>query len=152
MDAEFAFSVIDKSPYATVSMVGTDGKPYCVPLSVARVGEKLYFHCAKMGTKTDVLKRNPNVCAVFVGEVVPFADEVKAMYSTSYESAVVVGKAVLLNDDAEKIIGLRAVCQKFTPDNLGFFDIAVSHSLQVTDVWRIDVDQITGKARKRKNH
>ena len=36
MDATFAFEVLDKAPYVTVSFTRPDGSPYGVPLSLVR--------------------------------------------------------------------------------------------------------------------
>ena len=50
MDAAFAFEVLDKAPYVTVSFTRPDGSPYGVPLSLARTDEKtFYFHRGKIG-------------------------------------------------------------------------------------------------------
>ena len=56
---EFALDIADNCDYAVMSVVDPEGKPYCVPLSIVREGEKLYFHCALEGFKTDCL-RNSN--------------------------------------------------------------------------------------------
>ena len=57
-DAAFAWEVFDKAPYAVLSM--RDGEGGCgVPLSPARIGERVYFHCALEGKKLDCLARWP---------------------------------------------------------------------------------------------
>ena len=43
MPKEFALQVVDKCQYATLSMI-SDGKPYCVPLSIVRIDDFVYFH------------------------------------------------------------------------------------------------------------
>ena len=54
-DAAFAWEVFDKAPYAVLSM--RDGESgYGVPLSPARIGERVYFHCALEGKKLDCLE------------------------------------------------------------------------------------------------
>ena len=59
MDREFALAVTDKCEYATLAMAAKDGEPYGVPVTSARDGEKIYFHCAKAVSYThlDVYKR-----------------------------------------------------------------------------------------------
>ena len=52
--------------------------------------------------------------------------------------------------DAEKIAALRALCRKLTPDRMDGFDAAVSKSLKVTSVWRISMEEVTGKAKLRR--
>lgn len=43
MDREFGLKVIDKATYGVLAMVD-EGKPYCIPLSIVRDGNTLYFH------------------------------------------------------------------------------------------------------------
>ena len=50
MPKEFALEIIDKCGYAVLSMIDQDA-PYAVPISVARDGDTVYFHCAKEGRK-----------------------------------------------------------------------------------------------------
>ena len=64
---EFALELIDRCKHGTVAFATEDGAPYCIPLSLVRAGDKLYFHCAKQGHKTDLLHRDGRVCVTFVG-------------------------------------------------------------------------------------
>ena len=48
-DENFALMVADKCEYAIMSLVLEDGSPYCIPLSIARDGDFIYFHCAYEG-------------------------------------------------------------------------------------------------------
>ena len=66
-DAGFALEIIDRCAYGVAAMTAADGAPYCIPLSLVRLGKFLYFHCAMEGTKVDLLRRDPRVCISFVG-------------------------------------------------------------------------------------
>mgnify|MGYP000870720156 CR=1 FL=1 len=140
-DRDFAFEVIDKCSYATLSMSLPDGKPYAVPISVARSGNALYFHCAKEGAKLDAMRKNPYVCVVCVGST----RELATRFTMAYESAVVFGKAGEIYDDAEKIFALRMLSERYTPLNMPDFDKAIEKNLAQASVWRIEIDEITGK-------
>lgn len=142
-DEAFALQMVDKCKFATVAMVTPEGKPYCVPLSIVRVGNLIYFHSAMKGEKIDNLKANPQICMACVGDVEPLKDK----FTTAFESAVVKGKAEQVTDSQEKIEALRAICLRYTPENMAQFDQAIAHSLNVTDVWRISMDEVTGKAK-----
>lgn len=52
----------DKCEYAVLSMIDKDNLPYCVPVSIVRNNDIIYFHGAKERKKTDSIKNNPNVC------------------------------------------------------------------------------------------
>ena len=43
MPPEFALTVADKCEYAVISMTDISGEPYCVPVTIARDGNAVYF-------------------------------------------------------------------------------------------------------------
>lgn len=143
-DRQFALDVIDRCEYGTVAFV-TDGMPYCIPLSLVRVGDELYFHCALEGTKLDLLRNDPKVCISFVGSNVAAADS----FTTYFQSAVVEGTAYEVTEQEKKIMALRALCQKLTAANMDDFDNAIARSMGRTGVWGIHIDRITGKEKRR---
>ena len=98
---EFSLELIDRCKHGTVAFATEDGAPYCIPLSLVRVGDKLYFHCAKQGHKTDLLHRDGRVCVTFVGADDP-AFVAPAMYTTYFQSVVVMGRAAEVTDTKEK--------------------------------------------------
>lgn len=144
-DENFAFEVLDKADFAVLSMIDEDGLPYCLPISVVRIGEKLYFHSAESGRKSEAILKNPNVCITAAVDVVSAEDK----FTTYFKSAVVRGKAVKVTDDEEKIAALKAICERFTPSNMPDFSNAIKMSLPRTVVWRIDIENATGKQKKK---
>lgn len=144
MPEEFALGVIAKCSFAQVAMTDEKGNPYCVPLSVAEDGGSIYFHSAFEGTKTDILKRNPKVYVSCVGDVTSAADR----FTTEFESAAFSGTACEVTDIQEKIKALRLICEKYTPDNMENFEDAIAKSLDRTAVWKIRIENLTGKRKK----
>lgn len=144
-DENFAFEVLDKADFAVLSMIDEDGLPYCLPISVVRIGEKLYFHSAENGRKAEAMSKDPNVCITAAVDVVSAEDK----FTTYFKSAVVRGKAVRVTDDEEKITALKAICERFTPSNMPDFSNAIKMSLPRTAVWRIDIENATGKQKKK---
>lgn len=142
-DREFALKVIDHCQFGTAAFQGEE--PYCLPLSLVRVGEELYFHCALEGKKLELLRKDPRVCVTFVSFNQAAADK----FTTYYECAMVMGTASEVTREEEKIAALRALCQRMTPDNMADFENAIARSLPRTGVWRIHMDQITGKGKPR---
>ncbi|MGN0553251.1 MAG: CPCC family cysteine-rich protein [Oscillospiraceae bacterium] len=145
-DEKFAFEVFDKADHAVISMIDEDGQPYCIPISAVRMGEAVYFHSAECGRKTAAMLKNPNVCMTAAADVQSAEDK----FTTYFKSAVIRGKAVLVNDDEEKIAALKAICEHFTPSNMSDFENAVKASLSRTAVWKILVESATGKQKKKK--
>lgn len=166
MDREFAYYVVDKSEFGVIATVGIDGLPYAVPVSVARDGDVLYIHGACEGRKIGNIRGNSNVSIAFVGdvEVPPPIEEsefeiakdakvslgklVSKKFTTEFESAVVFGKAYEVEDEKTKIHGLRLISEKYTPENMPYFDSAIEVSLERTCVVRVEIESITGKRKK----
>ena len=142
-DREFGLKVIDECEYGTVAIQGE--QPYCLPLSLVRVGEDLYFHCALEGKKLDLLRKNNAVWVSFVGENQAATDD----FTTFFRSAMVKGTAGEVTKETEKIAALRALCQKLTPGHMLAFDREVARSFAVTGIWKIHMDEITAKEKAR---
>lgn len=149
---EFAQALIDRCTYGVVAISTGEDSPYCLPLSLVRVDNRLYFHCAKQGRKLDLLRRNPKVCVTFVGTSEPAYVESNNTFTDYFQSAMVTGTASEVLEDDEKIEALRALCTKVTPEGMSGdnFERAVSGSLAVTGVWRIEMEEVTAKAKLHK--
>lgn len=156
MDKSFALGIIDKAPFGTLATVNKDGTPYCIPISYVRYENTIYMHSAFQGTKIDNIKSNPKITMSFVGEVkVPFPNlesesstKGSSVFTTEFESAVITGTASIIEDTEEKMLGLRLICEKYTPNNMRFFDEVVRSAINITCVMKIDIESITGKRKK----
>ena len=166
VNKEFGLKVIDNSIYGVISTVDDDNQPYGIPLSIARDGNTLYFHSAMSGRKVNMFNKNPNVSVVFVGETkVPeiysndeldkiLKDESKAgilsskVFTTEFESAIAVGKVRLVEDEEERVRGLRLICEKYTPTKMAYFPMAVKAGLKVANVYSIEIEEIAAKRKK----
>ena len=147
-DLDFCFRVMDQCTHGVVALSTGEETPYCLPLSLVREGRSLYFHCAKEGRKADLLRRNPRVCVTFVGEDVP-AFVPPAVYTTYFQSVIAVGRAAEVTGPQEKAHALELLCRKVTPREMEGLPAALEKSLAVTAVWRIDLEEISGKAKIR---
>lgn len=144
MSKSFALSVIDKCEYANLGMIGPDGFPYCIPITIVRSENIIYFHTAKEGEKINALNANNNVCLSCVGDTLRASDK----FTTEFESAIVKGAASEVENNNEKIFALRLLCMRHTPSNMHEFDNAISKSLDRTGIWKIEIKSITGKRKK----
>lgn len=145
MSKDFALEVADKCEYAVLSMTDArNNAPYCVPISIVRVQQTVYFHCAKEGEKIDCLRANPQVCLACVGDT----HRMPNIFTTEFESAILRGTASEVTDAQEKITALKYLCERHTPTNMANFDSEVASSLDRTAVWKIEIESITGKRKK----
>ena len=141
---EAALEVTDKCDWSVMATVNPDGTPYCIPLSLAREGEWLYFHSAGEGHKIDNLKYQNRVCISCVGDVKP----IPGVFSIVYKSAVINGTASEVTGKEEKIRALALISRRYTPANMAAFDEAIKNTLDSTAVWKIHIDEISGKGRQ----
>lgn len=141
-DAARALEVFDKAPFVTVSMTRPDGTPYGLPLSLVRKdGGTFYFHCAGEGEKLDCLRANPTVSLSAVSRCMPKFEEEKNNFTEYYNSAVALGRAEIVDDDAEKTEALRLLCKRFLPKYMDRFDEAIARSLARTTIVRITLTE-----------
>ena len=141
-DAAWALEVFDKAPYVTLSMTRPDGTPYGIPVSMVRKGEAtFYFHCAGEGEKLDCMQENPVVSLSAVSRCTPKYEEEKQNFTEYFHSAVAIGRADTVEDDAEKREALRLICERFLPIYMEHFDEAVARSLARTTVIKITLTE-----------
>ncbi len=109
-DIKEIINILDNCKTAHLAMVDK-GMPYVVPLSygyeLVEGQITLYFHSAKEGRKLDILKENSNVCFEISCEGEPQQAEIPCNSGYFYSSIIGNGKAVFVEDEAEKCKGLR---------------------------------------------
>ena len=151
-----ALALLNAATVATLSMVTEDG-PYAVPVSPVCIGETLYFHSAQKGRKVEALKRDPRVWLSVFGEATSTNGDPAEMFSSAcqrfsmyFSSAMAWGNLREVTDEAEKVAALRALCEKFTPAHMDGFAQAIAESLKITAVYALSLENVSGKAKKRR--
>lgn len=168
MNRDFALQVVDKAVYCVISVLDTEGNPYGFPISHVRKDDQIFIHSAKKGKKVEIFAQNQVVSVTCVGESkVPdlFDEETldsfvknpkgvfgSKVFTTEYESAIIKGQVSLVEDKDAKIESLRLLCEKYTPDKMKYFDLAIAASLAATNIYAIQIDEITGKRKKFDSH
>lgn len=156
--------IIDKAEFGVMS-INDENEPYTVALSIVREGNIIYFHCAKMGKKLDLISKDNRVSILFTTDVkVPkkytkeelnkFIEEgnvgviISKVYTTEYSSALVRGIVSRVEKDEDKIKALKLICEKYTKDMMEYFDLAIEKSLLATDVYKVEIKEVTAKSKK----
>jgi len=142
--AEEALSILNKAEYGVLSTVAPDGKPYGVPLNFCTIDKCIYFHCAVEGQKIDNIQNNKAVsfCAVGNSEIMP------EKFGTIYESVIVSGEAEEIFDN-HKQMALEGLLQKYSSD---YFENGLEYIEKLkakTRVFKISIDHVSGKARRK---
>ena len=142
-DAAFAWQVLRDATYATLAMTDSDGAPYCVPVNhvADEAGNAVYFHCAGAGRKWDILTKEPPVClsAVSKAELIP------GELTTAYKSALVQGRAVLVQDTEEKMYALKLLVQALDPVSMERAVMCADKTMERTMIVKITPWEVTGK-------
>lgn len=58
-DKEYALKVIYSYLYGTLSLIDVLGQPFGIPMSLARIGDNIYFHGSLKGKKIEAFKKTP---------------------------------------------------------------------------------------------
>ena len=140
---EEATALLNTAEYGVLSTVSENGEPYGVPLNYCVIDTNIYFHCAVEGKKLDNIRHNQSVSFCVVGDTEILPDT----FATKYESVIVSGEIEEVFD-SEKQTALEGLLHKYSPD---YFDKGLKYIEELTEktkVFKISVNDITGKARK----
>ncbi|MDR3553295.1 MAG: pyridoxamine 5'-phosphate oxidase family protein [Syntrophobacteraceae bacterium] len=130
--------------YGVLSINGQDDYAYGVPFSYVFTGGSIYMHSAVEGDKLTRLRRDNRVSFCVVGAAVPLVDT----FCMQYESAMIFGTVHEVNGE-EKSKALVLLARKYSTDE--FIEKGRAYaadSAHRTVVLRLDIEHISGKARK----
>lgn len=88
--------------------------PFLVPVFYAFAGDVLYFHGARVGTKMSILKRNPKLCFAVSLDQGVVESENACDFEAAHRTVVGLGRASVVEDEAEKIAALDRSVARFT--------------------------------------
>ncbi|WP_322573249.1 pyridoxamine 5'-phosphate oxidase family protein [Trichlorobacter lovleyi] len=115
--------------------------PFLVPVFYAFDGTALYFHSAQAGSKIEILKRNNNVCFEISIDNGFIESEEPCDFEAKHRTVIGIGKAVFVEDTADKIKALDLIVAHFTKKKFEY----PKTNLDRTAVIRIDIVSIKGK-------
>lgn len=145
-DRETIDAVLDDALVGHVGFVGSDGHPYVIPMAVARRGDELLLH----GSTASRLMRGiagQDVCVTVThldGLVVALSVFESSM---NYRSVVVLGRARVLTDRAEKLAGLRALVEHLLPGRWDEVRPSSEKELKATTLIAVSIDEASAKVR-----
>lgn len=142
---ETAEKILREGIFGILALSGDENYSYAVPINYAYDNGKIFFHSAKTGHKIDAMKKNPKAsfCVVDLHEVV--AEE----FTSYYTSAIAFGKIKVVedNDDPDKILGLKLLAEKYSPnESIEHRDKEIFGKLNALVVPVLEIEHLTGKA------
>jgi len=120
----------------------SDGnQPYIVPLCFGYQDRTLYFHSALEGKKIDILKKNNRTCFEFDVNSEIIKAEKACKWGMKYQSVIGFGKAVLVENIAEKKKALNIIMNHYSDRDFQFTDKAIKKIAVI----KIEIEGMTGK-------
>lgn len=126
-----------------------DTFPYVVPLHYGYQLENgrltFYVHCAMEGHKLECIQKNNNVFVEIDTEKALVTADIPCSYGAEYESVMCRGKAVFVENPAEKCKALAVLMKVQT----GKEYVINEKMADAVAVIRIDIESYTAKAREK---
>ncbi len=133
-------TIIGSTNLMRIALVDGD-MPFLVPVFYAFDGTSLYFHSAQAGTKIEILKRNSNICFEISIDNGFIESTESCDFEAKHRTVIGIGKAVFIEDVAEKIKALDLIVARFSQKKFEY----PKTNLDRTAVIRIDIGSIKGK-------
>ena len=134
-------AILHEGKTGTLAVNGEGGYPYAVPMNYVYADGRIYLHSARSGHKVDAMLADNRVsfCVVGADDVVP------EKYATNYKSVIVFGRARFVEDEAEKMMSLRRLGDKYNPGEDEALDKEISSGYSRVCMIAIDIEHMTGK-------
>jgi nitroimidazol reductase NimA-like FMN-containing flavoprotein (pyridoxamine 5'-phosphate oxidase superfamily) len=145
-ERETVYSILDT---AFVCHVGfsVDGQPFVIPTNFGRSGETLYLHGSAASRMLKTLSGGVPVC-VTVTHVDGLVLARSAFHhSVNYRSVVILGKAQLVEDPAEKMEALRIFTEHVMKGRWNDVRIPTEQELKATIVLSLPLEEVSAKVR-----
>ncbi len=143
LTVEESIEILLKGETGYLSTISANGYPYTVPLNYIFFNDCIYFHCAKEGHKIDNIVECNKVSFCVARDIENLPEE----FSTNYKSVILFGRAKEVIE-TEKSEALLEIIKKYSNQ---FVKKGIDHIEQAkgsTSVFKINIEHMTGKARK----
>ena len=145
-DREQVHAILDEGFICHVGFV-SDGQPYVIPTGYARAGEQIYIHGSAASRMLRQMKESVPVCiTVTLLDGLVLARSIFNQ-SMNYRSVVVLGKATLVDDPAEKLEALRLLSEYILPGRWADSRQPNASEIKQTSVLRLPIEEFSAKVR-----
>jgi nitroimidazol reductase NimA-like FMN-containing flavoprotein (pyridoxamine 5'-phosphate oxidase superfamily) len=140
-------AILDEALIAHVGIVDEHGQPFVIPTLHARSGDVVYCHGSTASrTLRTLAARAPACLTVTLIDGLVLA-RAAMHHSANYRSAVLIGRATLVEDLDEKRAALRAVVEHIVPGRWDDVRAPNENELKATSVLAIPIDEASAKVR-----
>jgi nitroimidazol reductase NimA-like FMN-containing flavoprotein (pyridoxamine 5'-phosphate oxidase superfamily) len=146
-DREAVYRILDEGFLCHVGFV-VEGQPFVIPTSYGRKDDCLFIHGSAASRMLRNVKEGIPVCiTVTLLDGLVLARSI-FNHSMNYRSVVVLGKAALVDDPAEKIEALRLLSEHIIPGRWADSRQPNERELKATSVLRVPIEEFSAKVRK----
>jgi len=146
-DRETLYKILDEGFICHVGFT-VDGQPFVIPTGYGRIGDNLYIHGSAASRMLRSLDKGIDVCVtVTLLDGLVLARSI-FNHSMNYRSAVVLGKAVAVEDPQEKLEGLRLLSEHIIPGRWAESRQPNDKELKATLVLRLPITEFSAKVRQ----
>lgn len=145
-DRETIYKILDEGFVCHVGF-SVEGQTYVIPTMYARAGDAIYFHGSAASRMLRSLSEGLNVCVtVTLLDGLVLARSV-FNHSMNYRSVVALGKALPVDDPAEKREALRGFTEKILPGRWKDARQPNERELKATRILRLRLEEVSAKVR-----
>jgi len=137
-------SIINQCDICFVGIIEKDGTPYVIPMNFGYFNHEIILHSGPHGKHLDLLSINNRVCVTFCSKhkLVYQHPEVACSYSMTSKSVLCKGAVTFVDDLTEKEQLLDVFMKNYTDRPLKYSVPALKN----VKVWRVSIDEMTGKS------
>ncbi|MBC7900585.1 MAG: pyridoxamine 5'-phosphate oxidase family protein [Saprospiraceae bacterium] len=145
-DRDAIYKILDEAFICHVGFV-IDGQPFVIPTGYARIGGDLVIHGSAASRMLRNLSGGIDVCVTVTLVDGLVLARSAFHHSMNYRSVVVLGKAVLVDDDSEKLTALEAFTEHIVPGRWTEIRWPTELELKATTVLRLPIEEASAKIR-----
>jgi nitroimidazol reductase NimA-like FMN-containing flavoprotein (pyridoxamine 5'-phosphate oxidase superfamily) len=145
-DRDTIYAILDAGFICHVGYV-MDGQPYVIPTGYARIGDDLYIHGSSASRMLRNLAQGVDVCVTVTLVDGLVLARSAFHHSINYRSVVVLGKATLVEDAAEKDKALEAFTEHIIPGRWPEIRWPSELELKATSVLKLPIEEASAKVR-----
>jgi hypothetical protein len=145
-DRQTVYQILDEGFLCHVGFIA-DGQPFVIPTSYGRKDASLYIHGSAASRMLRQMKDGVPVCVtVTLLDGLVLARSI-FNHSMNYRSVVVLGKATLVEDAAEKLEALRLLSEHILPGRWADARQPNERELKQTSVLKLPIEEFSAKVR-----
>ena len=146
-DRETVYRILDEGFLCHAGFV-VDGQPFVIPTSYGRKDASLYIHGSAASRMLRQFKEGVPVCiTVTLLEGLVLARSI-FNHSMNYRSVVILGKATVVDDPAEKLAALRILSEHILPGRWDDSRQPNDRELKATSVLHVPIEEFSAKVRQ----